>query len=590
MNTFSGNDGRARTVAELRAYALKAHDAVLINGYDRSLRCPGAAFVDGHEQALASFMEFHPRTAYYLREDSPGEIAWESEVIPADAQGDVVVAVFSMAVGMGSALPQPAGYFTLEIEGIGVIPFCIRSHSQLWEQGDTALYFDARRVARCAPGQALVLDSYLQQEHMAAFGIGLLCLPLMDEIRGKRLRLSVRGHAATATTRFFKLDLARDMLTLVNLYAPLDAVCKGRICPKAGEYTVYFGDIHTHSGQDNIVENTGCGYGTIDENYWYARNVSMLDVYALTDHDWGIIPSGAWPRQVEAADTHYHPGTFCTIPAFEWTSEAYGHRNVYFADTHGTQAFSRDTPDGPMTPEALWAALDACGVPYMTVPHHPSAVSHPFTFEHYNADRDRLIEIYSCWGNSEHAGCTPKGDGADRYEDNYVVDGLARGWQVGFVASSDGHDGHPGNAQTPGFFHGHLAHYLGSGWVGILAKELTREAIFEALYNRRCYGTTGVPIVLNVLVNGHPMGSILQVEEKQVDMEIEVQVSGTARIDCVEIISANQVLHIEQGNTRTDGRDLHFTWTGTLPRGGYCYAKVTQSDGEMAWSSPIYLT
>lgn len=588
MNTFEGNNGRARTREEVRAYAAQAHGAVLVEGFGRALRTPGAQYVDGVTGRVASFLEYYPRGAYYLREDSPGEIAWETEAVPQDAQGDCVVAAFAMGMGMGNPLPQPTGYFTLAVEGAGEVPFCVRNYSEQWAHDGIALRVEVRRYEHCAPGQTLCLDSYITAEHAAMFGIGYVKLPLTDAIRGRPLRLTVRGHTATATTRFFKLDTAGDMLALVNIYPGLSALFAGRRAHTQHGYNVYFGDIHTHSGQDNIVENTGCGYGSIDENYWYARHVSMLDFYALTDHDWGIMPSHAWPRQVEACDAHNAPGVFCTIPAFEWTSEAYGHRNVYYADTPGTLAVSRDTPGGPMTPEALWEALDACGTPYITVPHHPSATSHPFTFEHYNPDRDRLVEIYSSWGSSEYAHCEYSGDGADRYEDNYVVDGLRMGWQVGFVASSDGHDGHPGNAQGPGFFHPHLAHYLGSGRVAVLAERLDRASVFEALHSRRCYATTGAPMQLSFTANGQLMGSEIRGVAQGETVSIAVEVKGTTRMRRLEIVSGGTVVCAVEGSRR-DWDTLRLAWSGPLPQeNAYFYAKAIQADGEMAWSSPVY--
>ncbi len=590
MNAYTDNNGIARTSEDVAAWVRSRHGICLIEGFSRMLRTPGATRVDGLTEQVASFLSFFQRNAFYLREDSPGAITWETGVVPEDAGEPYAVAVFAMALGMGSALPQPTGHFTLSLEGLGDIRFCVRCHNQLWQQGDLSLYFDVRRLETCPPGRTMVLDSYLQQEHAAAFGIGFLRFPLTPEMRGKPLKLTVRGHAETATTRFFKLDTADQLLIRANLYAGMEVICQGRRAPRAGDWNVYFGDIHTHSGQDNIVANTGCGYGTIEENYRYARDVSALDFYALTDHDWGIVPSDAWETQKRYCDQFYEPGRFATIPAFEWTSAQYGHRDVYFRGAEGTRAVLASQGDTAVTtPEQMWAQLDALGVPYMTVPHHPSAVSHPFCFDQYNPLRDRLIEIYSTWGSSEHAHCRPQGFGSDRYEDNYVVNAIERGWQVGFVASSDGHDGHPGNAQTPGFFHPHVAHDLSSGWVAVLATELTREAVFDALWERRCYATTGVPIVLSVDIDGQAMGSFIRGVKVGQTLTLRAEARGTCMIERLEVVSGGKVVYAQVGDRRGyDRLDCSYTFR----RGAqdeYFYVKIIQEDGEMAWSSPIYL-
>ena len=46
-----------------------------------------------------------------------------------------------------------------------------------------------------------------------------------------------------------------------------------------------------------------------------------------------------------------------------------------------------------------------------------------------------------------------------------------------------------------------------TGLTAVQAEELTRDAVFNALRERRCYGTSGVKILLDLEVDGFPMGS-----------------------------------------------------------------------------------
>ena len=79
-----------------------------------------------------------------------------------------------------------------------------------------------------------------------------------------------------------------------------------------------------------------------------------------------------------AAEEHYQPGTFTTIPAFEWSAAPKGgnlHRNVFFRDTN--------VPERPMSyvdinrEEELWAWMAeparsrACSV--IAIPHNSNA-------------------------------------------------------------------------------------------------------------------------------------------------------------------------------------------------------------------------
>ena len=48
---------------------------------------------------------------------------------------------------------------------------------------------------------------------------------------------------------------------------------------------------------------------------------------------------------------------------------------------------------------------------------------------------------------------------------------------------------------------------MGGALTGVWAEALTREALFEALWARRCFATNGARVMLDVRVNGMPMGS-----------------------------------------------------------------------------------
>lgn len=76
--------------------------------------------------------------------------------------------------------------------------------------------------------------------------------------------------------------------------------------------------------------------------------------------------------------------------------------------------------------------------------------------------------------------------------EHYLQNGWTRGHTLGVVACS-------GNAVAqPGQRH--------EGLTAVLAPELTREAIFDALASRRCYATTGERIYLDFQVTSTPMG------------------------------------------------------------------------------------
>jgi hypothetical protein len=282
---------------------------------------------------------------------------------------------------------------------------------------------------------------------------------------------------------------------------------------------------------------------------------------------------------------------FVTLPAFEWTSKLHGHRNIYylrndlpfFTARKGGDSWSPEND----TPKDLWRKLRELRAEAITVPHHTSAVWHPLNWDYFDPDFDRLVEIYSCWGNSEYAHNPYPGRGSDRWKDLYVQNALARGYRLGIIASSDGHDGNPGFAQgIPK--HPHLYHALGSGRVAVLANEHTRERIFEALRARRCYATTGERIVLDFRINGILMGGEIETDDDRPSRKIEVRVTGTCPLRDIVVVKNNvdTLCH----HASRDREALTCDDDAFIKKTDWYYVRVTQQDGEMAWSSPIWIT
>ena len=113
-----------------------------------------------------------------------------------------------------------------------------------------------------------------------------------------------------------------------------------------------------------------------------------------------------------------------------------------------------------------------------------------------------------------------------------------------------------------------------------VAPTRTREAIMQALVARRCYATSGAKIRLDVTADGAPMGSALD-DRSSADFQIEV--SGTQPVTSIELVGAEGVLARSEPHT-------HEASFSARVGSRFVYARITQTDGEMAWSSPIFLT
>ena len=121
------------------------------------------------------------------------------------------------------------------------------------------------------------------------------------------------------------------------------------------------------------------------------------------------------------------------------------------------------------------------------------------------------------------------------------------------------------------------------------------------MYNRNCYATTGARIVLGFTIAGHQMGSELSTATKPglaITRYISGYVAGTTPVEKIEIIRNGEILHTYTPQCASydfEFDDLHDLHNISLqdPKENtlfsFYYIRVTQADGHMAWSSPIWI-
>lgn len=329
---------------------------------------------------------------------------------------------------------------------------------------------------------------------------------------------------------------------------------------------IFWGDLQVHTG---LSDGTGVPTDVLD----YARNVGGLDVVALTDHDhWGmrfLDQTPAWRDRLARATREAHdPGRFVTLHGYEWTSWVWGHRHILFFDDAFRVFSSMD--ERTDTPQELWTALR--NLPALSIPHHPAggpiAVDVDAAFD---PEVEPVIEVVSVHGQSEHP--SVPGGIYRPVQGAFVHDRLVAGARLGFVGSTDGHDGHPGLA--------HLGAASG-GVVAFEATELTRQGIYEALRARRVYATNGPRMLLRFSADGKTMGTTLP--RVGPDIEVVARVVGTAPLDRLELVGPEGVLAVAHGGQLA----AHASWTVSRERARFLYVRAIQTDGGLGWSSPVF--
>ena len=341
-----------------------------------------------------------------------------------------------------------------------------------------------------------------------------------------------------------------------------------------GAWNAYFGDPHVMTGQ---APGNVWMIGGTEEAILYARDDRGLDFTAVTNG------GSTWDTDGPLFARYNEPHRFVTLAAVE-RGFASGHKNVYLLDE----------ADGPPRARDADELFDwVTGREAIVISHHPNTHSETDphgAWGHHNLDTinpefERVIEITQNRGSFEHDEVGRDGVHFGGFGSS-VRDALARGLRLGFAGGTDTHRARPASRRTS--LSGLDADdFLGGGITCVLARELTREAIFEAIRARRCYAATSVRILLDVRVNGHIMGSEIRAEGAAEPRTIGVRAAGTADIARAVVIRNGAEVHTQPGS----GRLLDFEWRDDEPLEGsvYYYVRLVQADGNMAWSSPVWL-
>ncbi len=335
---------------------------------------------------------------------------------------------------------------------------------------------------------------------------------------------------------------------------------------------LWWADLHGHTSVSD-----GLGPGA-DEYFRFGREVTHLDVVALTDHG-----HFDWPANIAAVKRHHAPGEFVTLLAQE-AGAGPDHMNIYYR-RDDTEHLSQWHQDYGELQAWVDAQFNADGVEAMMAPHHFAydrgfGGDDAYPFGTFDESLVRFVEVYSAHGTSEYPGnprplAVPSDD-----HTKYLQHALDHGLKFGVIAASDNHDSHPGRSGW--------GRYAG-GLAGIWAPELTREAIWEALHERRTYGTSLDRIYMELSLDGEPMGSTVAANGP---VRLEAYVIGKRDEVTVELLRDNAVIATRASDDGVASLVLDVAPSATE---SHFYLRVTQGAvgddeyGERAWSSPVWL-
>jgi uncharacterized protein DUF3604 len=328
----------------------------------------------------------------------------------------------------------------------------------------------------------------------------------------------------------------------------------------------YWGDLHGQSGET-------IGMGTAEAYFAYARDKAFVDIVGHQGNDFQITDA-FWAELNRLTAAFDAPGRFVCLPGYEWSGNTGmgGDRNIFFRregrpirrSSHILVQGHSEPGTECTTAHDIFRALD--GEDAVVIAHVGGRYA-DIKYAH-DGRLERTVEVHSTWGTFEWL----------------LHDAFDQGFRVGVVCHSDDHKGRPGatrpGASTFGAIGGLTCYFM---------RELTRDALFEALRRRRHYGTTGTRIFINlratfvapvagfiedpqiaptreVSVREAAMGDI--VRPGAVPMRLTAEVIGTAPIERVDVLHGKQVALTVRPFAADDlGCRVRVLWQGAEYRG-----------------------
>ncbi len=312
----------------------------------------------------------------------------------------------------------------------------------------------------------------------------------------------------------------------------------------------FFADLHSHTRYSD---------GTLLPvvAHEYARDVSELDVFSLTDH-LEQIDDAEWADTREVAQKANRDGEFIVILGLEWTKKQ-GHINI----------FDPKTRHWPNDTAGFYQAIADAGV--VAKFNHPGDGTKVFDGLAYSEIGDRAMQLMEV----RHPD-----------EEKAFLRALAAGWHIAPDGSDDTHDPNWGNNHC---------------WTGIIAPGLSQRTVWHALKNRHVFSTLDRSCELFFTVNGATMGDIIAEPAETVEIvatvreEIRGIMASTGELLFKNDDPTAKIELFEDGAVvqTVEPKANAYRWEVTCkpkPGGHYYFVKVTQADGDVIRSAPVWIT
>jgi hypothetical protein len=358
--------------------------------------------------------------------------------------------------------------------------------------------------------------------------------------------------------------------------ADVNAIRSYRYEAGGKRYRILRGDLHRHTD----ISADGIGDGALLDFYRYAFTAGEYDYMLVTDHQYGggsgLPLEYNWWRTEKSEDIFMVEGRFWPLFGTE-RSVPYpnGHRNTIFAKRGIRELpISRAEAAGKVnTGSVLYPYLRKNGG---ITAVHSTATDQGTDWRDNDPELEPFVEIYQGLHASYEYEDAPRAETPDRRyyhhgegwrPEGFVWNAWAKGLKLGVEASSD-----------------HIA--VHDSYACVLVEDSgprSRQDIIDAMKARHTYAATD-NIIVDLRIGDHIMGDIFTSSQPPV---VKVRAIGTRPLARLVLIKNNKFVHTVEPNQK----EVEFEYRDNDFQKGenYYYVRVEQSDGSLAWSSPIWV-
>ncbi len=389
-------------------------------------------------------------------------------------------------------------------------------------------------------------------------------------------------------TGIYRIKLLNTMTNQVFYSCPIQCI------DSHDNRSIYWGTFHGESERfdaSNQIES--CLRHFRDDYAYHFYGTSAFENEKETSPD-------VWKNVTLQVSEFNEEDRFVTFLGMQWFNDAKdeGLRQLFFSKDNKPILRKKDAKSNNLRKiYKSHSPKDLIAIPSFTM-----AKGFGYNFDEFTPEYEPVVEIYNSWGSSE---CLKKegnlkpitggGKGVEEYADGSIRKALNAGHKFGFVAG-----GLDDRGIFNGFYNSSQVQYT-PGLTAVIAQTQSRESLFQALRDRKCYATTGGRMIVNLEIASQGIGSIISTKAKpglMYNRYISGSVIGTCPITKIEIFrngnlakeftpsensfefEFDEMTPLEDDLLKPSKEHTPFT---------YYYIRAQQEDGHVAWGSPIWI-